>query len=244
MSTRLEVRGLTVSYGSAPAVRDISLELDSGEVVALLGPNGAGKTTTLLGLANALPGVLGQVAMAGRDISALSADRRARSGLVLVPDDRGVFHQLTVAENLRIATVKGGKELADRALETFPRLADKLRVRAGLLSGGEQQMLAVARGFVMRPRVLMIDELSLGLAPLIVRSIFEAVRTLADEYEIAVLLVEQHVELALTYADRAVVMNRGRIALNRPAVDLIGDRALLESAYLGAGKDGRLSSTP
>jgi len=233
MTNQLQVHGLSVTYGSITVLRDVSIDIAAGELVALLGPNGAGKTTTLLGIANALPGASGQVSVAGRDISSLSAERRVRGGLVLIPDDRGIFHQLTVRENLRVATARGHKDLVDRALDVFPRLKEKLRLKAGLLSGGEQQMLAVARGFVMNPRVLMIDELSLGLAPLIVRSIFESVRKLADETSVSVLLVEQHVELALTYADRGIVLSRGRIALTSAAQDLASNRALIEGAYLG-----------
>jgi len=233
VNSRLNVSDLTVSYGHTPAVRGVSLRLGRGQVVALLGPNGAGKTSTLLSIANVLRGVGGRVELDGRDITRLSPERRARSGLVLIPDSRGIFSQLTVAENLRMAVARGQRALVAEALDLFPRLAEKARVKAGLLSGGEQQMLAVARGFVMMPRVLMVDELSLGLAPIIVRSIFESVRRLADEHDISVLLVEQHVELALSFADHGIVMSRGRVALERAANDLIGDRALLESAYLG-----------
>ncbi|MFC7501267.1 ABC transporter ATP-binding protein [Nocardioides sp. GCM10030258] len=244
MVSRLSVQELDVAYNGTPAVRNVSFTVEPGEVVAMLGPNGAAKTTTLLGIVNALREVEGSVFLDGVDVSKQSTEQRARQGLVLVPDDRGIFHQLTVAENLRLSAARGnGKALIKQAMDAFPRLQDKVTMRAGLLSGGEQQMLAVAKGLVMAPKMLMIDELSMGLAPLIVRSIFDSIRTLARQTGTSVLLVEQHVEVALTYADRGLVLNRGQLVLQGPAGDLVHDRALLESAYLGAAADQHFIST-
>ena len=224
MSAVLRAVGMSVGYAGTPVVRDVDLEVRAGEVVTVLGPNGAGKTTTLLGLAGALPLLAGTVELDGRPLSPqLSAN--ARRGLGLLTDDRAVFRDLTVRENLLLGT--GGPHLA---VEAFPALERLMNRRAGLLSGGEQQMLGLGRIIAARPKLLLADELSLGLAPVIVQSLLVAVRRLADEGT-AVLLVEQHVRLVLDVADRAVVLTRGSVAFSGPAQQLKDDESLISRAY-------------
>jgi branched-chain amino acid transport system ATP-binding protein len=224
----LEIADLSVGYGAVPVVREASLTVRAGEVVALLGANGAGKTTLLLSAAGVLRPSHGAVRVLGRSVLGRRPHQVAAAGLVLVPDDRGVFHTLTVRENLRLGR---GDDL-DRALDLFPALRPLLGRRCGLLSGGEQQMLAVAKALQARPRVLLVDELSLGLAPVIVQKLLPTLRQLAREQDIAVLLVEQHTHVALDVADRAYVMRRGRIVLEGEAGELNASRELLETSYL------------
>ncbi|WP_410173504.1 ABC transporter ATP-binding protein, partial [Frankia nepalensis] len=221
----LAARSLSAGYGGAPVVRGLDLEVRAGEVVVLLGPNGAGKTTTLLTLAGALAPLGGEVHWAGRPTTA-PLHRRARSGLSLVPEDRSVIMSLTVRENLRV-----GRCDPELALATFPELEQHLDRRAGLLSGGQQQMVTLARALARRPTALLADELSLGLAPQIVTRLLTAVRAAADE-GLAVLLVEQHVRSALTIADRVHVLRHGRPAWSGTAAEAEANRAALASAYL------------
>ena len=230
----LEVRGLVAGYQGAPVVDGIDLTVRTGEVVALFGANGAGKTTTLSAIAGTLPVADGLVLVDGAAINGTAVGVLARRGLALVPEDRCLFTQLTVAENLRLAARRHGGD-RELAFEHFPALRPLQHRVAGVLSGGEQQMLAIARALVMRPRVLLIDELSLGLAPLIVRSLLDAVRRLADEQQMAVLLVEQHVRLALGIIDRGYVMRAGSIVLEGSADELGGGAETLVSSYLGEG---------
>jgi branched-chain amino acid transport system ATP-binding protein len=225
----LEISGLTAGYGALPVVRDVSLMIGEGEVVALLGANGAGKTTTLLSAAGVIRPAAGEIRLLGRDVVGRRPHQIAREGLVLVPDDRGVFHGLSVRENLRLAR---GKDL-DAVLELFPALRPLLSRRCGVLSGGEQQMLALAKALLASPRVLLIDELSLGLAPVIVERLLPVIRQIALDRGMAVLLVEQHTPMALSVADRVYVMRRGRIALEGAAAELRERRDLLEASYLG-----------
>jgi branched-chain amino acid transport system ATP-binding protein len=218
-------------------VRDVDLEVGAGEVVALLGPNGAGKTTMLLTLAGLLPRQGGEVHVDGTPLRSGRPRDAARAGLVLVPDDRSLFPALTTRENLEAARRRSGPPARDM-LDVFPALADRWDVPAGSLSGGEQQMLAVARALVQEPRVLLVDEMSLGLAPTIVESLLPVVRRIAEEHKAGVVLVEQHVRLALEVADRAVVLVHGEVRLQGDAADLARDVDQLEAAYLGRGGQG------
>jgi branched-chain amino acid transport system ATP-binding protein len=228
----LSCHDLTAGYDNVAAVRNLDLQVGAGEVVALLGPNGSGKTTTLLTLAGVLAPITGTAEFLGRPVVGRRPHLLARRGLTLVPDDRSIFFQLTTRENIRLA--RSGDPL-DVVLRYFPALRDRLDVRAGLLSGGEQQMLAVGRALARRPKALLVDEMSMGLAPVIVQRLLPVVRMAADELDVAVLLVEQHVDLALQYADRAYVLNHGHVVHSGDATALRGDRALLEASYLGAG---------
>ncbi len=235
MTPLLEVRNLSAGYAGIPAVRNLDLVLEAGEIVALLGPNGAGKTTTLLTIAGYLPPIAGEVSVFGNSPRAGHPERPARSGLSFVFDDRALFFGLTVKENLHLGyrRHRGGMS-PDQVLEYFPAIRALLRRRAGLLSGGEQQMLALARALVMKPRVLMIDEMSLGLAPVIVERLLPVLRQIVDDSGVSVLLVEQHVNLALEVADRAYVLNHGDLVLTGDAAELRNRRDLLEVSYLGA----------
>jgi len=230
--TVLELRGVTAGYGSAAAVRDLDLTLAEGEVVALLGPNGAGKTTTLKTAVGLIRPRAGEVRALGRTIDR-RVDRTARRGVVLVPDSRAIFSGLSVRDNLRLAARRGGPRW-DSALERLPRLERLVDRRVGLLSGGEQQMLALAKALLCQPRVLLVDELSLGLAPLAVQELLPVVRALADDLGVGVLLVEQHVDLALGVSDRGVVLHHGRAVLEAPAAELLADRDAVHRAYFGA----------
>jgi branched-chain amino acid transport system ATP-binding protein len=224
----LEARSLSAGYGPQAVIHGVSLHVLPGEVVALLGPNGAGKTTTLLSLAGELPPLHGDVLMDGA-VTRAPLHRRARKGLTFVTEEKSVFMGLSTRDNLRVAGVD-----VEAALALFPELQRRLTVRGGLLSGGEQQMLTLARALSRRPRVLLADELSMGLAPLIVKRLLEAVREAADRQGTAVLLVEQHVRKALQYADRAYVMRRGRIELQGTARELQARTAEIEDQYLAA----------
>ena len=231
----LAVEGLTAGYLDIPAVRDVSLTVGSGEVVALLGPNGAGKTTTLSAIAGLLDPLSGSVAFEGREIGGERAYRLARGGLSLVPDDRALFFDLTTRENLRLA--RRGESLSeDEVLELLPELRKCLGRLAGVLSGGEQQMLSLARALMTKPRLLLVDEMSLGLATVIVERLLPVLRRIAEESGAGVIFVEQHVPLALELADRAYVMANGRIVLEGSAAELLRDRELLEASYLGESR--------
>jgi branched-chain amino acid transport system ATP-binding protein len=230
MTALLEACALSVGYGSVPVVRGIDLEVHGGEVVALLGPNGAGKTTTLLTLSGALVASAGEVRLHGQ-VKRTSLHKRARAGVGLVTEERAVFMRMSVLDNLRV-----GRCDIDFALELFPELATRLRVPVGLLSGGEQQMLALGRTLARRPTVLLADELSLGLAPLVVQRLLQAVRAAADG-GIGVLLVEQHVRKVLAVADRAYLMQRGRIYLSGSSEEIWGQLADVEDFYLSHRKE-------
>ncbi|WP_419928861.1 ABC transporter ATP-binding protein [Candidatus Poriferisocius sp.] len=221
----LEGRSIQAGYGSEPVVRDVDIVVHQGEVVVLLGPNGAGKTTTLRALAGAIDLQAGTVLREGLAVRT-ALDKRARAGMALVTEERSVFPSLTVEQNLRV-----GRCNVDRALELFPELAGRLKVPAGLISGGEQQMLTLGRALARAPSLLLADELSLGLAPKIVERLLTAVRSAADS-GIAVLLVEQHVRRALETADRGYVLARGRVQAEGTASQLRSQVEDIERSYL------------
>jgi len=233
---RLECSGLRGGYGATTAFRDVDLALDAGSVLALLGPNGAGKTTLLMTIAGLLPAQAGTVAVDGAPLKPGRPSLASRSGIVLVPDNRCLFTTLTVEENLKVARHRTGPTPRDM-LAVFPDLEKRWTLRAGALSGGEQQMLAMARALIQEPRVLCIDEMSLGLAPLIVESLFGTVRRIAADHGCAVLLVEQHVNVALDVADTAAVLHRGSIVLRGPAAELRDGAERLEAAYFGTAAE-------
>ena len=239
MSDVLEVRGLVAGYGGVAVVHGLDLSVGAGEVVALLGPNGAGKTTTLLTLSGLLRPISGTIELLGERPSPgrrsrSEVGRRARAGLAHVPEDRSLFVELTTEENLALGVPwHRSRDAVRRATEFFPALGPLLQRRAGLLSGGEQQMLAIARALVGRPRVVMIDELSLGLAPMVVADLLPVVRRVADEEGTGFLLVEQHVPLVLAVADRAVVLSGGQVRIEGSGAALAADPAVMASAYLG-----------
>lgn len=222
----IEARGVSAGYGKVAVVRDLDLHVAAGEVVALLGANGAGKTTTLLTLAGELAPLAGEVRFLGK------ADRspmhvRCRSGLSFVTEGRSVIMDMSVADNLKLAGVPVAV-----AVRHFPHLERILDRRAGLCSGGEQQMLSLARALGREPKILLADELSLGLAPIVVQSLLQAVRKAASEDGVGVLLVEQHVRLALGIADRVYVMERGRIVLSGTSKEVSRELDAIEAAYL------------
>jgi len=231
-SVTLEVERLSAGYDRAPVVRDLTLTVSSGEVVALLGANGAGKTTTLRAISGLIKPMAGSVRLDGADLAGVSPTERARRGIVHVPHDRGIFYGLTVAEHFRLDGVTGPGE-QEAAFEHFPALRELRGRRAGLLSGGEQQMLALSRALMRQPRVLLLDELSLGLAPVIVERLLPVVREFAGRTGTAVLLVEQHVHLALKIAHRGCVLSHGELVAADSAAQLSRDSALLAASYLG-----------
>jgi branched-chain amino acid transport system ATP-binding protein len=228
----LGIADLTAGYERAAVVRGVNLRVAGGEIVALLGANGAGKTTTLRVVSGIVAPMMGTVKVLGRDVARSSPVKIARAGVAHVTEGRSVFFDLTVGEHLRLGH-RGERLDAEHAYGHFPRLRELRDRRAGLLSGGEQQMLALARALARRPRLLLVDELSLGLAPVIVERMLPVVRAYATDTGAGVLLVEQHVELALEVADRGVVMSHGEVVLERAAHELRGDRRLLAASYLG-----------
>lgn len=226
----LEVEGLRAGYGNVIAVRDVQLSVREGEVVTMLGANGAGKTTTLLAVSGLVTRMRGRVSIGGTDTSRLPPHRIASLGVAHVPQDRGLFTRLTVRENLWLV---GRRRDAVQALEFFPPLEALLDRRVGLLSGGEQQMVALARAFLSRPRLLLVDELSYGLAPMVVTRLMKTLRATATSTGLGVVLVEQHVPLALSCSDRAIVIRQGAVVLEGAAADLATRPHDLATAYLG-----------
>jgi branched-chain amino acid transport system ATP-binding protein len=231
----LEVEGLEAGYGPVTVLRDVSFAVEEGQVETILGPNGAGKTTTL----RALSGMVrrrGRLVFDGRDLARAAPDRVARRGIAHVPEGRGTFTDLTVEENLRV----GGYPRRDRQvgedierwLQRFPALAERRTQRAGSLSGGEQQMLAVARALMLRPRLILLDEPSLGLAPLVTRDLFSILEGIARDEGVTLLIVEQNANLVLRFADHAHVLEAGRVVLSGTAAEVGADDGIRRS-YLG-----------
>ena len=229
----LRVEALTAGYDGPPVIRDVSLTVGPGEVVAVLGANGAGKSTTLRAISGLLPAATGTVTLAGRPLTKIPAAARARLGIAHVPEGRGVFAGLTVAEHLRLGH-RGERLDTALAYQYFPALAELRDRRAGLLSGGEQQMVTLGRALARTPKVLLVDELSLGLAPLVVSRLLTAVREAADRGA-AVVLVEQHVDRAMRVADHVLVLERGRVVLSGPTADVAGRVKDIEASYLAVG---------
>jgi branched-chain amino acid transport system ATP-binding protein len=232
----LTIRSMSTGYNGVPVVRGLDLRVDSGEVVALLGANGAGKSSTLLCVSAINPILAGDVELFGDSIGDIRHPHLlARRGLAHVLEDRSLFFQLSVADNLRLGAAGGASDV-ERALGYFPELTPILGRRAGLLSGGEQQMLAMARALATRPRLLMVDEMSLGLAPIVVERLLPILRQVVDHTGAGVLLVEQHVHMALEVADRGYVLSHGDLVMQGTAAELLADSHLLRSSYLGAGE--------
>jgi branched-chain amino acid transport system ATP-binding protein len=231
----LEIRGLEVRYGGIRAVKGIDLEIAAGELVCLIGANGAGKSSTLRAVSGLTQTALGSIRFGGRDLAGIPAFARARAGLVMVPEGRGVFAQLSVEENLAMgAYARADAGIASdraRVFELFPRLAERRRQTAGTLSGGEQQMLAIGRALMSRPKLLALDEPSMGLAPIAAQKILEVIRDI-NSTGVTVLLVEQNARSALALAHRAYVMESGEITLSGEARALLADPRVRE-AYLG-----------
>ena len=234
----LEARGIRTGYGRLPVVFNVDLEVREGEIVALLGANGAGKTTTLRALSGMLPLMAGDVYLDGTSLKGSAPDTIARGGVVHVPQGRGIFPNLRVDETLRLACAMAGVRRAEAdarvadAYAIFERLHERRAQLAGTLSGGEQQMLAIARGLIMKPRLLMIDEMSQGLAPTIVQSLFGIVRSLPEQ-GVSVLIVEQFVTHALAVASRAYVLEKGEVSVSGDAAELARDEAFVKGSYLG-----------
>ena len=222
----LSTHDLSVGYGQATVAADLNLEVHAGEVVALLGRNGAGKTTTLMSLAGAIPSLRGTVEFLGAPLVG-PLHSRARKGIALIPETRAIVRKLTVVENLRL-----GEADVEAAFSLFPELRKFAKKQAGLLSGGEQQMLVLGRVLAVRPRLMLVDELSFGLAPLIVRRLLESLRDAVSQVDTGVLLVEQHPHAALSVADRGYVISQGRVAMQGDARELRARLPEIEEAYL------------
>lgn len=235
-SPLLELRELDVAYGGIRAVRGLNLHVDDGELVCLIGANGAGKSTTLRAICGMVPVASGDILYDGRSIAGTPSYMLVRQGLVMVPEGRGIFGQLTIEENLAMGAysrrdTEQVRRDTEHVLEVFPRLSERLTQSAGTLSGGEQQMLAMGRAMISRPRLLLLDEPSMGLAPIMVDKIFDVIRGIADD-GVTILLIEQNARLALEASHRGYVMESGRMLLEGPSADLLDDPKV-RAAYLG-----------
>ena len=228
----LEISELSAGYDNVPVVRNLSMSVRSGEVVALLGANGAGKTTTLRAISGLVNVVSGSIRLDGKDLAGVSPSARAQAGIAHVPEGRGIFFGLTVSEHFNIGVRPSAADI-EELFEYFPALRDLQGRRAGLLSGGEQQMLGIACALIHKPKLLLLDELSLGLAPVIVERLLPVVRQFADARATAVVLVEQHVRLGLEIADRAYVLAHGDLTASGSAEELRKDTNRLVASYLG-----------
>ena len=228
----LELRGIKAAYGRIEVVHGVDLVVPAGTVVAILGPNGAGKSTTLKVASGLLPPTAGDLFVAGRRVNGARSDELARAGLCLVPEGKGIFPNLTVRENLRMSTFTGRslKRIEETAYARFPRLGERRSQLAGTLSGGEQQMLAMSRGLATDPALLLLDELSMGLAPIIIEELYEIVANVARE-GVSILVVEQFAQTVLGVADEAVIMVHGEITAIGPPSELADQ---LSAAYLGS----------
>jgi branched-chain amino acid transport system ATP-binding protein len=232
----LELREITAGYGHTTVLREIELSVPAGSVVALLGPNGAGKTTLLRVAAGLLPASAGRVALESNDVTRRKPFQRARAGICLIPEGRGIFPNLSVRHNLRIQVPSWRQDRGyDAALDAFPALKDRLRQTAGSLSGGQQQMLALARCFLSDPKVVLLDEVSMGLAPRIIEEIFQALRLLTQR-GVSLLIVEQYVSRALNLADRVYLLNRGAVTFSGEPSEL--DETELIRQYVGSAPAG------
>jgi branched-chain amino acid transport system ATP-binding protein len=236
MSAILETRGLNAAYGPTKILHGIDLAVETGGITTLLGANGAGKTTTLRAICNMMVRATGEVLFAGARIDGKATEDIVRLGIAHVPDGRGTFSNLTVEENLRLGAYtrrdKGVAADFERVYGYFPRLAERRKQQAGTLSGGEQQMLAISRALMLRPKLLLLDEPSFGLAPIIVQEIFRILRAINRQEQVSVLLVEQNASMALALADHAYLLETGRIVIGGPAA-VIGSDESVRRAYLG-----------
>jgi ABC-type branched-subunit amino acid transport system ATPase component len=241
----LAAGSLRAGYGAMPVLHGVDLQVRAGELLAVLGANGAGKSTLMRALAGLHRPVSGGIHLDGQELSQLPTERIAALGLVLVPEGRQVFPELTVADNLRLGAFlrpRGAEDRLEDMLRRFPRLRERLHQRAGLLSGGEQQMLAIARGLMACPRVLLLDEPSLGLAPKVIHELFEALDALRSE-DMTIVLVDQMAARALALADRACVVEGGRVVAQGTAEEIAADDVLAR-AYLAGGHEGRPGPAP
>ncbi len=243
MATLLAVENLTVAYGAVEALKGVSLEIHEGTVVAVLGANGAGKTTLLKAISGLVPIKTGKIHLKGEDLSKYLAYQVVGMGIVQIPEGRRVFSTLSVEENLNLGSYSIRKSISrqelqkdlDWVFQLFPRLKERKKQLAGTLSGGEQQMLAIGRGLVARPKILLLDEPSLGLAPILVQEIFRVIKQIHEEEKVTILLVEQNARKALGIADYGYILEIGKIAIQDTAASL-RENEMVRSAYLGGGR--------
>jgi branched-chain amino acid transport system ATP-binding protein len=234
MTPILEVSSLSVAYGHAYAVRDLDLHLEQGEILALMGPNGAGKSSALMAIAGAIQTRGGKIRFDGQILRPGRPSQRAKAGLRVIPEGRSVFREMTVAENLRLGgAVLGGGDVASRAVGYFPALEPLLNRKVSLLSGGEQQMLCLGGALATRPKVLLIDEMSLGLAPVAVNKLMSALVAACRDEGVSAVVVEQHVGVALDAATRVQLMRHGRVVLEGLSADYADDPSQLMASYVG-----------